>query len=114
MKWPTNEILELIHRRRNQLTVHSCIYYELNDSLVSDEVWQRWADELTWLQFVWGWRIGLPDDELFHDWDGTTGMHLTKSQWGMGTAIWLMKITVKELTNDNRSTTNARSKQRKR
>ena len=44
------QIKEKIKQRRTQMLVHSCIYYELNDNIVPDSVWQKWADELRDLQ----------------------------------------------------------------
>lgn len=38
-------VRELIQRRRLQLLIHSCIYYEYNESLVTDEQWKNWAVE---------------------------------------------------------------------
>ena len=43
-------IVSLIERRRRQLLVHSYIYYELNDSIISDDTWSKWAVELEELQ----------------------------------------------------------------
>lgn len=40
------KILELINRRENQILVHSYIYYQLNESLISDDQWTAWAKEL--------------------------------------------------------------------
>lgn len=38
-----------IEQRRRQVLVHSYIYYEMDDSVVSDEQWTQWAKELVWL-----------------------------------------------------------------
>lgn len=43
-------IVSLIERRRRQLLVHSYLYYELNDSIISDDAWSKWALELEELQ----------------------------------------------------------------
>ena len=66
---------ELIGRRRRQLAVHSYIYYELNDNLISDHTWQQWANELMDLQ---AFNPDYTDDydQWFENWDGTTGFHL--------------------------------------
>lgn len=70
-------IREFIHRRRRQLIIHSIIYYRLDDNLVSDDTWQRWAEELKDVQRNYHdlKHIGF-HDELFLEWDGSTGMHL--------------------------------------
>ena len=72
-----DKIKSLIKRRRAQLLIHSAIYYDLNDNIVSDDTWQSWAEELTVLQ------RDNPDcctlkyfDYDFSDWDGTTGAML--------------------------------------
>ena len=38
-----------IEQRRRQILVNSYIYYEMDDSIVSDEKWSKWARELVWL-----------------------------------------------------------------
>ena len=43
-------IKEKIRQRRTQMLVHSYIYYEKDDNIVSDFKWQEWADELRDLQ----------------------------------------------------------------
>jgi hypothetical protein len=70
-------IREKIKQRRSQMLIHSCIYYELNENIVSDDKWQEWADELTTLQSKYPeyMKIGFYD-EHFKDWDGSTGAHL--------------------------------------
>lgn len=44
------EIRQLIRRRRRQILVHSCLYYQLDASLVSDPIFDSWCKELTKLQ----------------------------------------------------------------
>ena len=44
------EIRRKIQRRRRQILVHSYIYYELNDSVIDDALWSKWALELEQLQ----------------------------------------------------------------
>ena len=44
------KIRELINRRRRQILVHSVIYYRMNDNLISDDQWAKWALELETLQ----------------------------------------------------------------
>lgn len=76
-------IAELIQQRRLQLLVHSCIYYELNNNIVSDKQWDDWARELVTLQkhypniakeVMW--------HDAFEDWDASTGAFLPlKDEW---------------------------------
>ena len=63
------------HLRRLML-VHCCIYYRLNDNLVSDHQWYEWSKELADLQSTHGETIGFYD-ELFRKWEGSSGYHLT-------------------------------------
>ncbi|WP_285827964.1 hypothetical protein [Bacteroides acidifaciens] len=44
------QIYELIKRRRNQILVHSYIYFRLFDNIISDETFDKWANELIDLQ----------------------------------------------------------------
>lgn len=44
------DIANLIKRRRFQILVHSYIYYRLNDNIISNAVFDRWAEELIELQ----------------------------------------------------------------
>ena len=73
----TDEIRSLINRRRRQILVHSIIYYRLDDSLVSDSQWAKWAIELKQLQDKY------PDiaaqccyADAFRDFDPSTGYNL--------------------------------------
>lgn len=40
------EIRDLITRRRHQILVHSCIYYQFNTNILDDHTYDRWAIEL--------------------------------------------------------------------
>lgn len=72
-------IADLIKRRRLQILVHSYIYYVLDNNIVSDATWSKWAMELVKLQKEY------PDvaktvrfHELFKDFDGSTGFDLAQ------------------------------------
>ena len=71
---------EKIKQRRNQMLIHSYLYYHMDTSIVSDDQWQRWADELTALQKE---HPNVCDfyNKSFEDWDGSTGMHLPTDVW---------------------------------
>lgn len=73
----SDSIKELIRRRRGQMLLHSCLYYELDSPVISDHQWQDWANELEKLQNDNPdcKKIGYFDWE-FRDWSGTTGAHL--------------------------------------
>lgn len=70
---------DLILRRRRQLCFHSHVYYDLDDSFVSDHKWQYWANQLVFLQAKYGEVLDVFSDDLFKGWDGSTGCHLTVS-----------------------------------
>ena len=82
------EIAELIQQRRYQLLIHSCIYYHLNASVITDQKWTEWAKELCNLQSLYpqiSERVDLY--EYFADWDASTGMQLPITlDWVVGTA----------------------------
>lgn len=68
--------VEAIARRRRQILVHSCAYYSLDNPVISDHQWDKWARQLAKLQAKYGWRIGFYD-EAFRDWEeGTSGFKL--------------------------------------
>ena len=45
-------IEEKIRQRRSQMLIHSCLYYEMDESVIDDHTWQRWADELAELRLI--------------------------------------------------------------
>lgn len=94
-------IKEIIRQRRAQMLIHSCIYYELNDNIVSDHTWQRWADELEKLQKENpnDCKLGF-FDEYFVDWDGATGNHLPhRNGWVYRKAQWLLQMKEKNVVD---------------
>ena len=40
------DTLELINRRERQILVHSCLYYQFNENLIQDHVYDAWSKEL--------------------------------------------------------------------
>lgn len=92
-----SEIKSLIKRRRAQVIVHSCIYYEMNTNVVSDDVWQSWADELEKLQKEHPdcCKISFFDFE-FSDWTGATGAHLPfRDPWVYAKAQYVVNLATK-------------------
>jgi len=67
----------LILRLRKVVLINSCIYYHLNSSVISDDKWQYFAEQLIVMQerMPNDCEIGYFDEE-FENFDGTTGHHL--------------------------------------
>ena len=71
------EIAEKIQQRRYQMLIHSCLYYHLNQNVISDKQWDEWARELRDLQNQYpdiSSQVILYDE--FKDWDASTGAFL--------------------------------------
>ena len=67
-------IEERIKQRRLQILIHSYIYYELNQNIVSDAKWTKWAKELVELQALYPIEsAAVIYSEQFKDFDGSTG-----------------------------------------
>lgn len=81
----------LIAQRRTQLVIHSYLYYVLDQPIVSDDTWQRWADELVQLQAAHPGPVNDMDPD-FADWTGDTGMHLPRGGAVHGHALHLLKL----------------------
>jgi hypothetical protein len=70
-------VYELINRKRQQILIHSILYYRFNTSLIPDHTYDEWARELVQLQ------SDYPDiasqvryADVFKDYDGSTGYDL--------------------------------------
>lgn len=63
-----------INQRMRQILVHSYIYYEMDDSIVSDEQWSQWAKELVYLMQEFPDIAKECDDyNKFDGFEGSTG-----------------------------------------
>ena len=72
------KLAEKIQQRRYQMLVHSYIYYEMNENIISDSQWSKWAMELVDLQSKYpniAKHVVYADD--FANWDGSSGAFLT-------------------------------------
>jgi hypothetical protein len=90
----TKAIYERVKRLRYNMLVHSYLYYRLDSPVISDDEWQRKADELVELQRNYGTKWDIYDD-VFEDWDGGTGMHLPGDQNVRDKAMMLLDILAK-------------------
>ena len=77
------QIAEKIQQRRYQMLIHSCLYYHLNQNIISDKQWDEWARELRDLQNKYpdiSSKVTLYEE--FKDWDASTGAFLPlKDEW---------------------------------
>ena len=91
-----SDIKSKIRQRRSQMLVHSYVYYHMDDNLVDDHTWQRWANELRDLQEKYPEykKIGFYD-KAFADWTGDTGAFLPKDRWVIQKSHYIYKL-VKE------------------
>lgn len=92
------KVAEKIQQRRYQLLIHSCIYYHLNASVVSDDMWNKWSIELCNLQSQHpDIAKKVPLYEYFHDWDGSTGAFLPITlDWVVNVSKYLLNIQDQE------------------
>jgi hypothetical protein len=90
-------IPEKIKQRRSQMLVHSCLYYDMDDSIIDDHTWQRWADELSELQneYPQHCKVDFFDKE-FIGWDGSSGYHLPlRDPWVRNKAAQILSYSEK-------------------
>lgn len=81
-----------IVQRRTQMFVHSYLYYVLDQPIVSDHTWQRWADDLALMQRNHPKLVVGFFDADFADWDGSTGMHLPQYPWVVDRGAQLLHL----------------------
>ena len=88
------KIAELIQQRRYQMLIHSCIYYNMDQNLITDRQWDQWARELLDLQTRYpevSRNVALY--EYFKDWDASTGAFLPISEpWVIKKAEYILKL----------------------
>lgn len=99
-----NEVKSLIERRRKQLLVHSIIYYRMDESLITDQKWAKWAVELEELTKKYP---EIADEaflsEEFKDFDHSTGYNLPlETPWAVARAIWLLEMAHTKMFSDEK------------
>ena len=87
-------IKELISRRRRQILVHSVIFYKLNENLIDDATWSRWALELEELQEHYPQlAMQCTLNDAFIGFDHSTGMSLPlENPWAVQKAQYLVDL----------------------
>ena len=85
-------VKSLITQRRYQVLIHSIIYYKMDDNIVSDDTWAKWALELEELQNKYpDIASQCPYAEAFKEFDHSTGMNLPlDDHWAVGKAKQLL------------------------
>jgi len=99
------KIAEKIQQRRLQLLIHSCIYYEMDQNIISDKKWDEWARELKKLQEDYP-EISRQVEwyAAFADWDASTGAFLPlKDKWVINKAKNLLGCNFKNFEIPNKS-----------
>ena len=88
------KVAEKIQQRRYQILIHSCIYYSMDQNIVSDDQWNTWSEELKKLQNTYpdiSKHVTLYD--YFKDWDGSTGAFLPiELDWVVKKAKYLLEL----------------------
>lgn len=87
------KIVEKIQQRRLQILVHSYIYYELNQNIISDDKWNKWAHELVFLQEKYPEESNHAKYGAYlKGFDGSTGMDLKYDDYVKTRAKYLLKM----------------------
>lgn len=90
MKQPVSE---KIQQRRLQILIHSYLYYELNETIVSDDKWNQWAHELVELQKKYPNKSKkIRYHKQFRDFDGSTGAFFEYDSKTINRALYLLKM----------------------
>jgi hypothetical protein len=94
---------QLIQRRRLQMLVHSCIYYDMDANLITDKQFDEWGKELVKLQSEYpeiASRVCYA--KAFKDWDASTGAFLPlQDPWVIRKAQQLLSINSGASKGDN-------------
>jgi hypothetical protein len=91
-------IKEKIKQRRRQMLVHSYLYYELDENIVADSKWSKWAFELAELQKHYPKESNEVEyAELFRDWNGSSGADLKYDESIIECANRILALSKKKL-----------------
>lgn len=91
-------VASLIQRRRLQMLVHSKIYYDFNNSIITDKQFDDWGRELVGLQQK---HPEVAKEICYHDafkdWDASTGTFLPlQDEWVVRKATQILAIAEKK------------------
>lgn len=96
-------IQERIRQRRAQILIHSFLYYHLDSPIISDITFDRWSKELVDLQKEC--KEIYFYDQVFSDWDGSTGYHLPVDGWIAEKGTHLLRYHDEHTATNNKRTT---------
>lgn len=87
-------IADLIKRRRLQILIHSCMYYELDTNIISDYTYDCWAKELEQLMKEHPNAYSDRFDSAFAKWDRASGYDLPhRDPWVYSKAQYLSTLS---------------------
>jgi hypothetical protein len=88
----TEQIMELIKRRRKQIIVFSYMYYCLDESTITDYEYDKRARELILLQNEYPWIASkCIYHDIFKDYDGCSGFNIrVNEKWVEDVAVSLL------------------------
>ena len=102
-------IKEKIKQRRRQMLVHSYLYYELDENIVADSKWSKWAFELAELQKQYPEESNEVEyAELFRDWNGSSGADLKYDEKIIECANRILALSKKKLVKPKQKTSQKR------
>ena len=102
-------IKEKIKQRRRQMLVHSYLYYELDENIVADSKWSKWAFELAELQKHYPKESNEVEyAELFKDWNGSSGADLKYDEGIIKCANRILALSKKKLVKPKQKTSQKR------
>lgn len=94
-------VAEEVQRLQYNIITHSIIYYYMNDSIVSDDTFDRWCSRIVDLKEHESF-IDSKFYEDFKDFDGTTGMHIAgkyrDNRYMQGLCLYLLRINDSSLS----------------
>lgn len=74
-------MLDLINRRQFQILIHSYIYYQLNQNIITDSTFDAWCKELAYLIEMHPEMVKQSEYyEAYKEFDGSTGAFLPFNQ----------------------------------
>lgn len=70
-------VISVLNRRMRQVLVHSFIYYQLNESIIEDWVFDRWSKDIVNMREQYPEEYERTDfAEQFREFDGSSGFDL--------------------------------------